>query len=52
MDINGLIVILITILANSILNCTLKDFYLNVEILRKAFKINIKIGFSTIGKDT
>lgn len=48
---NELIVMIVTILISDLLNCNLKCFYLNLEIIRNTFKIKVNIGFGTEEKD-
>lgn len=47
---NELITVLITILISNLLNINLKGFYLNVEIIKKTFRINLNIDFRNGGK--
>jgi hypothetical protein len=47
---NELIAMLITILISNLLNINLKGFYLNVEIIKKTFRITLNIDLWGGGK--
>lgn len=51
MNASELIIVVLLISINTV-NFSIKNFYLNLEIVKNTFKISINIGFSIMKKDT